>query len=212
MAMTAPDHWVRTELVGRMVAIARRRDELPKLLRDFKKRWPNPNAFQATVIASIHGEIGEFENAFAFYQQALRQEPANVDIRLEFISLLEKSGADPKTVIAQQEALVRAVPEQARFAVELARRYEKAGMMREALALAEKLLVQHASDASMLLALAELFGQWNKPARVIQIYEKLIVLEPTDPEHYVNLGQLYWARGERPKAVATWERSCARAS
>lgn len=206
MAMTAPDHWVRNELIGRMVAIARRRDELPKLLREFKKRWPQPNAFQATVIASIHGEIGEFDNAFAYYRQALRQEPANVDIRLEFISLLEKSGADPKTVILEQEALVRSVPEQARFAVELARRYEKAGMMREAVALAEKLLSQHASDASMLLALAELFGQWNKPARVIQIYEKLIVLEPTDPEHYINLGQLYWARGERPKAVAIWEK------
>lgn len=206
MALTAPDHWVRTELVGRMVAIARRRDELPKLLQDFKKRWPNPNAFQATIIASIHGELGEFEKAFAFYRQALRQEPANVDIRLEFISLLEKSGAESKTIIAQQEALMHAAPEQPRFAVELARRYAKSGMMREALALAEKLMVQHANDASMQLSLAELFSQWNKPARVIQIYEKLIVLEPTDPEHYVQLGQLYWTRGERKKAVATWEK------
>jgi len=206
MALTAQGHWVRNELIGRMVSIARRRDELPKLLRDFKKRWAAPNAFQATVLAQIHGELGEFDAAFGYYRAALRQEPGNVDYRLEFISLLEKSGAEPGLLITEQEALVRAAPAQTRFAVELAKRYEKAGRQKQALALAENMLVQYGSDASVLLGLADLFGQWNKPAKVIQIYEKLVVLEPTDHEHYVNLGQQYWGRGDRIKAVATWEK------
>ncbi len=206
MALTAQGHWVRNELINRMVSIARRRDELPKLLKDFKKRWPSPNAFQATILAQIHGELGEFDAAFNQYRAALRLESANVDFRLEFISLLEKSGADPNVIITEQEALVRAAPAQTRFAVELAKRYEKAGRQKQALALAENLLTQYGSDASVLLGLADLFGQWNKPAKVIQIYEKLVILEPTDHEHYVNLGQQYWGRGDRLKAVATWEK------
>ncbi|MBU1244958.1 tetratricopeptide repeat protein [Myxococcota bacterium] len=206
IALTASGHWVRNELIGKMVSIARRRDELPKLLRDFKKRWSAPSGFQATILAAIHGELGEFDAAFNYYRLALRKEPGNVDYRLEFISLLEKSGAEPQLLISEQEALVRAAPAQTRFAVELAKRYEKAGRMKQALSLAENLLVQYGSDASVLLGLADLFGQWNKPAKVIQIYERLVVLEPTDHEHYVNLGQQYWGRGDRLKAVATWEK------
>ena len=206
IALTASGHWVRNELIGKMVSIARRRDELPKLLKDFKKRWAAPTAFQATILASIHGELGEFDAAFNYYRMALRQESGNVDYRLEFISLLEKSGAEPQLLISEQEALVRAAPAQTRFAVELAKRYEKAGRQKQALALAESLLVQYGSDASVLLGLADLFGQWNKPAKVIQIYEKLVQLEPTDHEHYVNLGQQYWGRGDRIKAVTTWEK------
>ncbi len=206
IALTASGHWVRNELIGRMVSIARRRDELPLLLREFRKRWPRPNAFQSTILASIHGELGEFDAAFSQYRAALRQEPGNVDIRLEFISLLEKSGAEPQMLIAEQEALVRAAPAQTRFAVELAKRYERAGQQKKALALADSLLAKFRNDASVLLALSDLYGQWNQPAKVISILETLVRLEPLDHEHYVNLGQQYWGRGDRVKAVGTWER------
>ncbi|MBU1535943.1 tetratricopeptide repeat protein [Myxococcota bacterium] len=204
MSLTAHGHWVRRELINRLLSIARRRDALPQLLKEFRKRWGSPSGFQYSMIARIYGEIGQFDNAIKYYRLAIRRESSNVDYRIELIALLEKSGASPLEIIVEQERLMRSAPAQLKYAVELAGRYEKAGKSKKAMALTRSLLAQNPTDASLLLAMADLYAQWNKPTEVIKMYEKLVRLEPTDPEHRINLGQQYWGRGKRDKAMKSW--------
>ncbi len=206
MGLTARGHWVRRELVNRLVSIARRRDELHKLLQDFRRRWGSPSAFQYAIIGKIYSETGQFDKAIAAYRNAIRRDRYNVDYRLELIALLEKSGASPHTIITEQEHLARAVPSQVKYAVELASLYAKVGQTKRAMALTRRLLAQNPSEASLLLSLADLYAQWNTPKEVIKMYERLVRLEPHDHEHYINLGQQYWGRGNRKKAMKTWEK------
>ncbi|MBN2723519.1 MAG: tetratricopeptide repeat protein [Deltaproteobacteria bacterium] len=206
MSMTASGHWIRRELVNKLVSISRRRDELHLLINDFKRRWGKPTGFQYSIMAKIYGEIGQFDKAAELYRRAIRNEPSNVDYRSELIALLEKSGASPEVIIREQKALADAAPGQIKFSIELAKRYEKAGNKNKALSITRNLLAKNPSDAGLYLALADLYAQWNKPDKVIKMYEKLVVLEPLDYEHYVNLGQQYWGRGKRKKAISTWKK------
>lgn len=206
MALTAQGHWVRRELINRLVSIYRRRDELHLLLDDFKKRWGRPSGFQYSIMGKIMGEIGKFDMAVSYYRRAIRSESSNVDYRQELIGLLEKSGASPGVIIAEQEALARSAPDQLKFTIELARRYQKAGNLKKALSIIENLQNRNSTDAGLYLALADLYSQWNKPDKAIKMYEKLVVLEPLDYEHYINLGQQYWGRGKRTKALEVWNR------
>ncbi|MGM0596727.1 MAG: tetratricopeptide repeat protein [Myxococcota bacterium] len=206
MGKTSSNHWIRKELVNRIVRIGRRRDELPRILKMFDSKWGNPNGFQHSIKAKIHSELGNFDKAESHFRRAISKSPSNVDYRLALIRLLDKSGAMPEKIIAERKALVRTAPSQLKFAIELARSYEKLGKKKKALRLTRSLLRKYPNSGSLLIALADLYAQWNKPEKVIDVYKKLIRLEPMDYEHYINLGQQYWARGKRKKALSTWKK------
>jgi tetratricopeptide (TPR) repeat protein len=206
MGKTSSDHWVRKELVNRIVRIGRRRDELPRILKMFAAKWGNPSGFQHSIKAKIHSELGNFDKAEYHFRRAISKSPRNVDYRLALIRLLDKSGAMPEKIIAERKALVRAAPSQLKFAIELARSYEKLGKKKKALRLTRSLLGKYPNSGSLLIALADIYAQWNKPEKVIDVYKRLIRLEPMDYEHYINLGQQYWARGKRQKALSTWKK------
>ena len=58
------------------------------------------------------------------------------------------------------------------------------------------------NDAVVIRQLAEVYKSWGDMDKVLRMYERLVELEPMDPEYRISLGHFYWMRGMRSKADA----------
>ncbi len=58
----------------------------------------------------------------------------------------------------------------------------------------------------MLGAIADLYTRYNKEDLAIAEYERLAKLEPSEISHLVTLGEQYFQKGDKARAIATWKR------
>src|SRR5262249_24391695 len=54
--------------------------------------------------------------------------------------------------------------------------------------------------------IADLYMRWGKDDLALAAFERLTRLEPDEPGHLVTLGEQYFQRGDKTKAIATWKR------
>src|SRR5262249_18385807 len=74
---------------------------------------------------------------------------------------------------------------------------------KKALEVLSRLEARFPSDAGVMSAIADLYQRWGKEDLAIAEYERLAKLEPDDPSHLVTLGEQYWAKQDKPRALAT---------
>ena len=58
----------------------------------------------------------------------------------------------------------------------------------------------------MHAALADLYARWGDEAALERERTLLVRIEPDDPQHLLDLGELYWQRGDTQRAEETWNR------
>ncbi len=200
-------HPLRREILEHLIALQRKRGELPALIAQLDKERPAAARSFADweLFARLYDERGDIPAAIAAYRQALRREPHSVDIRRRLIALLERSGAAAE-VLREYEALITQIPGDARPYLELAERLERAGQRAQALAWLRRAAGRFGGDASLHSALCDLYQRWGENDLALAEAELLVRLDPRDESHLLTLGELYWVRGKKDRADEIWRR------
>lgn len=207
LASLSSQHPLRRELLEHLIALQRKRGELPALIAQLEKDRPATTRSFADweLFARLYDERGDSQGAIAAYRQALRKEPHSVDIRRRLIALLERNGA-AADVLREYEALIAQIPGDARPYLELAERLERAGQRQAALSWLRRAAARFGGDASLHSALCDLYQRWGENDLALAEAELLVRLDPRDESHILTLGELYWVRGKKEKADEIWRR------
>jgi cellulose synthase operon protein C len=199
------DSYVAEQVERLITDVYRTRNELPKLIAEYKKAGRTRSYAQLMTLASLYDETGQEDEALATYKAALAKNRSAVDARLKIIRLLERRGDTPG-VIAAYRALVKAEPRNAGFAFELAELLWRKGDKRGAEKIADGLARSFASAPEVQANVADLYLRWGLRAKVLAQYQKLARLAPNDPSNVIHLGEFYWQEGDRKKALETWKK------
>jgi tetratricopeptide (TPR) repeat protein len=81
----------------------------------------------------------------------------------------------------------------------------KAGNRDEATKIAQA-LGRESTDPSLHGQLAELYSRWNLAELAMREQELLVRLEPADDAHLVALGELWWQKGNKKRALELWKK------
>jgi len=213
ISMSRPGFYIEKELTARIIDIHRRQQTLDELVRYYDKQWPAARRghFEWETMAHLYEEIGDQEKAVAAYRRATKKAPHELDTHRRLIRLLETTGREDDA-LAQYEIAIRVAPGEPRFQIELAERYYRRGKRQKALALLHKLEARFGSDAGVHSALADMYSRWGEEELALKAHARLTRIEPNEVVHLVNLGEQYFQRGDRKKAVATWKRIVSRRS
>jgi tetratricopeptide (TPR) repeat protein len=198
-------HWMRMELVQRIIAIHRRKNALRSLIAELEKKWRSRGYFQLSILASLYDEVGDDDKAIRAYKRALRAKPYAIDVRAKLIALLGRLNRHKEAIKVLRQQL-RVAPGEPRFHLKLAKALWRERRPKQGLAVLRRLGARFRRDPSVHLALADLYNKWGKPALALKEFNILVRIEPRDPGHLINLGEQYWQRGDKRRALSTWKR------
>jgi tetratricopeptide (TPR) repeat protein/HEAT repeat protein len=207
MGLVQRGYYLRKELIERIVEIHRRKQDLPALLTRFEGEWKvaGRDHFEWDVLARLYEETGAQEKALDAYKKAVAKAPFELETQRRLIAMYENAGRDADA-LRQYEAVIKIAPGEPRFQLELAERYWRKGDEKKALAMLKQLEGRFAGDAGVHSALADLYTRWGKEELALKSYERLTSIEPEELSHLVNLGDQYFQRGDKKKALAVWKR------
>jgi tetratricopeptide (TPR) repeat protein len=201
-------NYLRREAADKIVSLARKHDGLRPLAVEWEKAWParGRDFNEWDVLARLHDELGDADQAQEDFRHALEKDPHAIDARKRLIALYERTGRDAE-VISEYRRLIAAAPGEPRFRMELAERLWKSGASghAEAQSLAAA-LGRETSDPAVHVQLAELYNRWGLNDLALAEQELLVKLEPDDESHLTALGELYWQRGNKKRALDLWHR------
>lgn len=207
LALLPQQHYLRRDLYEHLIALHRKRDDLPALLAQLEKDWPEARRSFSDweLLGRLHDERGSMERAIAAYRSALRKDPSSIEARRRLIALLERSGAQTE-VLREYEQILRYAPGDSRAYLELAERQFREGKKPLALETLRRAAVRFAADPSLHSALADLYQRWGEAELALREAETLVRLDPRDESNLISLGELYWARGKKERADEVWKR------
>ena len=207
MGLVAKSYYLRNELTARIIEIYRRRQVLPELIAYYEKKWPTKRRahFEWDTLARLYEETGVQEKAIAAFRIATKKNPYELDTHRRLISLLENSGREDEA-IKQYEIVIKVAPGEPRFQLDLALRYWNRDQEKPALALLKKMESRFPGDGSVHAAVADLYTRWGKEDLALQAYLRLTRIEPNEVSHLVNLGEQYFQRSQKAKAIAVWKK------
>lgn len=205
-ALAPKGNYLRRDAADKIVELARKHDELRGLAGQWERAWPDGGRdfMEWEILAHLYDELGDADKAQADFRHALALDPHAIDARKRLIALYERTGRDADA-IAEYRRLIAAAPGEPRFRLELAERLMKAGDKEEALRLVTA-LGHESSDPSLHAQLAELYTRWGLNDRALKEQELLVRIEPDDESHLVALGELYWQRGNKKRALELWRK------
>lgn len=154
-------------------------------------------------LAELYREIGQLSDSVAAFTQALRARPRAVDARLALIELLQLQG-NLKRVLDHRQTLVRQVPGNPTYALQLAEAHLQSGRRDKALSVLRHLerTSRHKEDTQ--LALVRAYEKLQEPQRALTLLKSLA--QSGQPQHLVQLGEHYFSNGKTDKAIATWKK------
>ncbi|HKE15331.1 MAG TPA: HEAT repeat domain-containing protein [Kofleriaceae bacterium] len=211
MTATQKGYYLRKELTERIIEIHRRKQDLNVLVGELEKEWKpgGRGYFEWDVLARLYEETGMQEKALEAYKKAVAAAPYELETQRRLIALYENSGREAEA-LKQYEAVIRVAPGEPRFQLELAERLWRRGDEKRAIALLHKVESRFGGDAGVQSALADLYTRWGKEDLALKSYERLVVIEPDELSHLVNLGDQHFQRGDKKHALAIWKRIAAR--
>ncbi len=200
-------YYTTKELIARIVAIYRQRQELATLVGKLEKRWKpkRRSYFEWDTLARLYEETGEADKAIEAYRKAIKKTPYELDTQRRLISLLENSGREDEA-LKQYERVIQVAPGEPRFQLELAKRYWRQGKTKQALAMTKKIQTRFARDAGVIASLADLYTAWNRSKEALAAYQVLARIEPGDSRHLENLGEQHFQDGDKAKAEKVWKK------
>ena len=207
LSLLPQSHYLRRELYDHLIALHRKRDELPTLLKQLEADFPvATRSFGAwEMLGRLYDERGDTAAATTAYRAALRKDPHSIDVRRRLLAILERSGVTPE-VLAEYEQLINYAPGDSRAYLELAERQHKLGQRDKALATLRRAAQRFQGDPSLHSALADIYQRWGEAQLALTESELLIRLDPREESYVINLGEMYWARGRKDKAEEVWRR------
>ncbi len=197
---------MRREAADRIVGLARKHDTLRTLAGEWERAWAEGGRGFAEweLLGRLYDELGDADKAQADFKRALALDPHALDARRRLIALYERTGRDAE-VVTEYRRLIASAPGEPRFRIELAERLMKAGERDEAVKIAQA-LGRESTDPSLHAQLAELYARWNLADLAMREQELLVRLEPDDDAHLIALGELWWQKGNKKRALDEWHK------
>jgi tetratricopeptide (TPR) repeat protein/HEAT repeat protein len=205
MKKVTRSHWLRRELVEKVIAIYRRKEDIKSLASHYEKKWRHKGLFEWRTLAQLYDEMGKQAAAIKAYRKALRMRSSAVDTRDKLIALLERAGRHEEA-LAELEKQVRLAPGEPRYQIRLAKKLWRKRSRQRAIALLKRCGRRFPRDGSVQTVLADLFTKWGRPDLALRQYQKLVRIEPTDAGHIISLGEQYWQRGKKSRALSIWRK------
>ncbi|PID38694.1 MAG: hypothetical protein CSA65_03125 [Proteobacteria bacterium] len=205
MRLAARGNWIRRELTDRIISIYREKEDLKSLIAYYQKTWKRRDHFEWQVLGRLYDETGDEARAMKAYRSALKKQPRAIDTRVRLIALLERSDHG-KDVIAEYRKLARMASGEPKYQLELAKRLHRSGRQAEALKVLARAGRRFRRDAAVHSAMADLYARWGHQKLALREARILVRIEPRDDSHLVNLGEQYFLRGQKKKAVEIWKR------
>ena len=205
MALLPREHYLRRELVEKLVGIYRRKDDLRSLVVQLDKEWTAKGFAEWEVLARLYDELGEQEKAENAFKKAIAAQPSALEARTRYIALLDRLGRD-EDAVREYEKLVSLAPGDPKFQVALAERLLRRGDKKRGLEMLHRISARFGGDAGVHAQLADLFERYGEQEAALRETERLVSLEPDDEGHIVALGEQHFQRGNKKKAQEIWKR------
>jgi len=162
-------------------------------------------AERTALLARLYEELGQMDRATQAYRRASNLAPADVDLRLSLVRLLELtldlSGAEQELA-----KLVRQAPGQVDLTIRYIEILLAAGKRKTALAELDRAIATFERDASASFLLLELAERLQEPERVRRIEVAQAARPGLGRKHLVELGSRAYREGDGEKAHAIWKR------
>ena len=165
----------------------------------------DPNSFQAQVrLATFYEATNQVKKASEAYQAALTLRPKDSMTRQRYAQMLERRGK-AKDAAAQYLILLKDNPNALGYNYyQVMQTFFSAGQVDALVALAKDMIVP-----SVGMNYGNFFAEGvasqalenNNPKAAIELYEKIIAVQPNDASSYTALASAYVAAGEREKAI-----------
>ena len=188
-----------THLVSRSKAV---REREPQLLDAAEK---NPDSFQAQArLANFYESTNQIEKASAAFEAALKLRPKDSMTRQRYAQMLQRSGKAEEAV-TQYTTLLTDNPNALGYNFwEVMETFFQAGKVDELVSLAKGMAApsvgrNYGNDFAR--SAAQRCIENNNPKAAVEIYERILVVQPNEHNSYADLASAYAASGEREKAI-----------
>ena len=178
------------------------REREPQLVAAAQK---DPNSFQARVrLATFYEQTNQVTKASEAYEAALSLRPQDSMTRQRYAQMLERRGK-AKEAAAQYLILLKANPNALSYSYyQVMQVFFKAGKVDELVSLAKDMIVPSIGQNYgnfFAEGVARQSLENNNPKAAIELYEKILAVQPSDTSAYTDLASAYVAAGEREKAI-----------
>ena len=178
------------------------RDREPQLVAAVQK---DPNSFQAQVrLATFYEQTNQVQKASEAFDAALVLRPQDSMTRQRYAQMLQRRGK-AKEAAAQYLILLKENPSALGYNYyQVMEVFFTAGKVDELVSLAKDMIVP-----SVGMSYSNFFAEGvarqslenNNPKAAIELYEKIIAVQPNDISSYTALASAYVAAGDREKAI-----------
>ena len=178
------------------------REREPQLVAAAQK---DPNSFQAQVrLATFYEQTNQVQKASEAFDAALALRPQDSMTRQRYAQMLERRGK-AKEAVTQYLILLKDNPNALSYNYyQVMQVFFIAGKVDELVALAKDMIVP-----SVGLSYSNFFAEGvarqslenNNPKAAIELYEKILAVQPNDTSAYTDLASAYVAAGDREKAI-----------
>ena len=178
------------------------REREPHLVAAAQK---DPNSFQAQVrLATFYEQTNQVQKASEAFDAALALRPQDSPTRQRYAQMLERRGK-AKEAVEQYLILLKENPNAlSSNYYQVMDTFFSAGKVDELVALAKAMIVPSVGmNYSNFFAesVARQALENNNPKAAIELYEKIIAVQPNDTSSYTALASAYVAAGDREKAI-----------
>ena len=178
------------------------REREPQLVAAAQK---DPNSFQAQVrLATFYEQTNQVQKASEAFDAALALRPQDSMTRQRYAQMLERRGK-AKEAAAQYLILLKGNPNALSYNYyQVMETFFNAGKVDELVSLAKDMIVPSVGmNYSNFFAesVARQSLENNNPKAAIELYEKILAVQPNDTSAYTDLASAYVAAGEREKAI-----------
>ena len=178
------------------------REREPQLVAATQK---DPNSFQARLkLATFYEQTNQVQKASEAYEAALALRPQDTMTRQRYAQMLERRGK-AKEAAAQYLILLKENPNALGYNYyQVMETFFSAGKVDELVSLAKDMIVPSVGlNYSNFFAesVARQSLENNNPKAAIELYEKILAVQPNDTSAYTALAAAYVATGDREKAI-----------
>ena len=187
------------QLAGRSKGL---REREPQLIAAAQK---DPNSFQAQVrLATYYEQTNQVTKASEAYQAALTLRPKDSMTRQRYAQMLERRGK-ASDAVTQYMILLKENPNALGYNYyQVMETFFNAGKVDELVSLAKDMIVPSVGlnyGNNFAQTVASQCLENNNPKAAIELYEKIIAVQPNQPYTHTALAAAYVAVGEREKAI-----------
>ena len=180
---------------------------LRTLAGEWERAWPDSGRDFAEweLLGRLYDELGDADKAQAAFKRALALDPHALDARRRLIALYERTGRDAE-VVAEYRRLIAVGAGRAALPARARRAADEGGQSRRGASRSRRRSGASRPIRRCTRQLAELYSRWNLAELALREQELLVRLEPGDDAHLVALGELWWQKGNKKRALELWKK------